>query len=178
MEPIFTLPYTEHIAIEELQKKLTKAKGYSFFIPVSRQQKGVDFLCVKGKKALKFQVKSSKAYVNASKQEFSHHLWLNNFVKKYDQGNADWYAIVGLYATISAKSTKKLKNPRSWRSIIICLRERELYRLVDKRSPFIDIAFDVDEKGRIVKVEGERGFIRRGCNLTKSLLSKRASKIK
>ena len=42
MDAIFTLPYSEYGAINELKSKLKG--GYSYYIPTSRQQKGIDFI--------------------------------------------------------------------------------------------------------------------------------------
>ncbi|MBL7135865.1 MAG: hypothetical protein ISS81_04625 [Candidatus Marinimicrobia bacterium] len=44
MEGVFSLPYSEYEVINQLQKKLKKSEGYSFYIPTSRQQKGIDFI--------------------------------------------------------------------------------------------------------------------------------------
>jgi hypothetical protein len=172
MEPIFTLPYPEHATIEAISKAYPKTKDCSIFIPASRQQKGVDFIILNKKKAIRFQVKSSKAYLENKKSKFTYHLWLNNFIKKYDQDNADWYVFYGLYSTINPKSTKKLKNPKAWNSIILCFKEKELLKLLDSATPFIDIFFNLDEKGKVKDIIGTRGF-KKHLKLEKFLLHKR-----
>lgn len=67
MEPVFTLPYSEHQAIEQITKKLKKSDGYSVYIPTSRQQKGVDFIVhnSKSNKFARVQVKSSRSYTDS-----------------------------------------------------------------------------------------------------------------
>ena len=49
-----------------MQKLLKKSDGFSFYIPTSRQQKGIDLLIhnSKNNKLLKAQVKSSRSYIN------------------------------------------------------------------------------------------------------------------
>lgn len=170
MEPIFTLPYPEHATIEAIAKVYPKTKDCSIFIPVSRQQKGIDFIILNKKKAIRFQVKSSKAY--PEKNKGSYKLWLNNFQTKYQPGNADWYIIYGLYSTINTKSTKKLKKPKTWNAIILCFKEKELFTKLDPKSPFFYIQFDLDESGKIKDVRGTRGF-KKHINLNKYLISKR-----
>ena len=49
MEPIFILPYSEYEVINLIQNKVKKKDGFSCFIPVSRQQKGIDFILYSSK---------------------------------------------------------------------------------------------------------------------------------
>ena len=42
MEAIFSLPYSEHQTIASLSRVLPKSQGYGVFVPVSRQQAGVE----------------------------------------------------------------------------------------------------------------------------------------
>jgi hypothetical protein len=123
MEPVFTLPYSEHQVIEQVTKKLTKAKGYAVYIPTSRQQKGVDFVIhnAKTNKFARIQVKGSRTY----SEEDKHYLWYNNFVEKYEPGNADFYLLFGLYSAYHNK--KGIKRGQFWKPITLCFSELEMF---------------------------------------------------
>ena len=95
MEGIFTLPYSEYEVIVQLQKKFSKKEGFAFYIPTSRQQKGIDFIIHNDKKNImkRIQVKSSRSYVDTPKTlksgkiksvKYKYNLWFNNFIDKYD----------------------------------------------------------------------------------------------
>ena len=96
MDGIFNLPYSEFAVIDVVQKFLKKTDGYSVYVPVSRQQKGIDFIVhnYKTNKILRFQVKSSRAYINEPKEmnngkikapKYKYGLWLNNFIERFDE---------------------------------------------------------------------------------------------
>lgn len=95
MDAIFTLPYSEYEVINILKKKLKG--GCDFYVPTSRQQKGIDFIIHSNKsnKHLRIQVKSSRAYVDAprenkgDKQFYKYHLWFNNFADRYESGRKE-----------------------------------------------------------------------------------------
>lgn len=137
MEGVFSLPYSEYQVINHLQKKLKKSDGYSIFIPVSRQQKGIDFIIqnLATKKTLRFQVKSSRAYIHEPKEmkngkiKYNYYLWLNNFIDRYEKDNADYYILYGLYPTYNSKKSVKSKN---WNSIILCYSENEMIELLNR----------------------------------------------
>jgi len=132
MEGVFTLPYSEYEVINKMSKLLKKQEGYSFFIPTSRQQKGVDFVILnqKSKKLLRVQVKSSRSYNDYNKEQ-NNYLWFNNFLNKYEKGNADLYVLYGLYPQFKEGNKVNAKN-KSWRSIILCFSEKEMFKLLDK----------------------------------------------
>jgi len=104
MEPVFAIPYSEYVVINELSRHLGKRAGFSIYIPTSRQQKGVDFLLHDSRqnKYLRFQVKGSRCYINRNPdnlRRLKYNLWFNNFVKRYVPGEADFYVLLGLYPT-------------------------------------------------------------------------------
>ena len=47
MDGIFTLPYSEFEIVNKFQGIFKKKDGYSVYIPVSRQEKDVDFILTK-----------------------------------------------------------------------------------------------------------------------------------
>lgn len=130
MEPIFTLPYSEHQAIEQIVRKLKKSDGYAVYVPTSRQQKGVDFVIhnAKTNKFARVQVKSSRTFTHAN--DGCHYLWYNNFIEKYEKGNADFYILFGLYPEYSNKSG--IKRGKFWKPITLCFAEKEMFNFLKK----------------------------------------------
>lgn len=124
MEPVFTLPYSEHQVIEEVAKRLRKSDGYAIYIPTSRQQKGVDFVIHNtiSNKYARVQVKASRSY----SEDDRHYLWYNNFIDKYEQGNADFYMLFGLYPVFKT-GKKGIKKGEFWRPITLCFSEKEMF---------------------------------------------------
>lgn len=115
MEAIFCLPYPEYNIATLLQKYFKKNDGYSVAIPLSRQQKGFDLLVysLKTKKALSFQVKSSRAWSGEKPTRgFQYSSWFWKFEPNED---IDFYVFSILYAK-SASDKKRLgkENPKKW----------------------------------------------------------------
>ena len=142
MEGIFTLPYSEYEVIVQLQKKFSKQEGFSFYIPTSRQQKGIDFIIHNNKKnkMMRIQVKSSRSYINTPKilksgkvksVKYKYNLWFNNFIDKYDKNNADYYILFGLFPVYNQDENIKSKNV-FWKSLILCFNEKEMQDLLKK----------------------------------------------
>jgi hypothetical protein len=46
MDACFTLPYSEACVIDEFQHSFVKKDGFSIYVPVSRQEKAVDFILI------------------------------------------------------------------------------------------------------------------------------------
>jgi hypothetical protein len=135
MDGIFTLPYSEFSVIESLGGYFKKNEGFSAFVPVSRQQKGVDFIILNTRngKVATFQVKSSRVYLpkEKDKSEFEYYMWLSNFSGKYEEGNADFYVIYGLYPVYDDGSKISSKS-KFWKEIILCYPEKEMFAFLSK----------------------------------------------
>jgi len=140
MDGIFNLPYSEFEVINVVQRFLKKSEGYSVYVPVSRQQKGIDFIVhnFKTNIILRFQVKSSRTYIHEAKElkngkiklpKYKYNLWLNNFIEKYEKGHCDYYVLFGLYPVYSPK--KNIKD-KFWKSILLCYNENEMFELLEK----------------------------------------------
>ena len=137
MDGIFTLPYSEFEAILQMQKLFKKNNGYAVFIPVSRQQKGIDFIVMntKNNKVLRVQVKSSRSYLGQPKSKraknkgLKYYFWFNNFIKKYEKGRADLYLLFGLYPIYEAKYNIKSKE-RIWKSMILAFTDKEMHEFL------------------------------------------------
>jgi hypothetical protein len=176
MEGIFTLPYSEYDVINRMSKFLKKAEGYSFFIPVSRQQKGIDFAIIKDNnhKCIKVQIKGSRAYLN----EGASTLLFKNFVEKYKKGNADLYILYGLYPHLK-EGKKVTEKQKAWDSIILCFNENEMYdflkqvrtKTTNKADTFFCVTFKDPEE-----VFTARGF-RPVQNISNHLLKNYLTKI-
>jgi hypothetical protein len=177
MEGIFTLPYSEYDVINIMSKLLGKSEGYFAYIPVSRQQKGVDFIIhsEKSNKYLKVQVKSSRSYIKNNIFFF----WFNNFVDKYKDGNADLYILYGLYPSLNNQDKVNSKQ-KAWSSFILCFSEKEMNDFLNKvknkktdtPNKFFGIQFE--DQNRITT---ERGF-NIEQDLSKHLLSNYIKNIK
>src|SRR3990170_8509519 len=102
MEGVFSLNYSEYDVINKLSFLLRKSDGYGVYIPISRQQKGVDFIILNNNngKVIRVQVKGSRSYyIPDYHKKYTHlfGLWFGNFLEKYKEGNADLYVLYGLY---------------------------------------------------------------------------------
>lgn len=170
MDGIFTLPYSEFEIVNTFQNIFKKASGYSLYIPVSRQEKGVDFILFnsKSKSVKRFQVKSSRTYIHQAKikksgdlkpPRFVYHLWLNNFRKRYAQDLADFYLIFGLYPAYD-KSSPIISD--FWKTMILCFTDKEMGDLLNcvktkkegKEDRFFSFSFNSP-----LKIFGTRGFV-------------------
>lgn len=139
MDGIFSLPYSEFEAIHQIQKLFKKKKGYAVFIPVSRQQKGIDFIIMntKSKKSLRVQVKSSRHWLGrekskkAKEETLKYNFWFNNFLKRYKKGTADLYLLFGLYP-IYEPGDNNIDSREIWKSIILAFTDNEMYKFLKK----------------------------------------------
>lgn len=127
MQPIFTMQYAEYKAAEIIKEKI---KDCSIYIPISAQEKGIDFVAVKydkkhgGNKTCGFQVKMSRSY---SSKNFEHSLWFNK-VKIYD--NADWFLLVGIYP--KNLSLKNQPQKIQWNQVVLAFTNAEMKEINDK----------------------------------------------
>lgn len=170
MDGIFTLPYSEFEIVNKFQELFKRKDGYSVYIPVSRQEKAVDFILSKSKshKIARFQVKSSRTYIHEAKIKkddtikrpaYKYNLWFNNFINKYEQGLADYYLLFGLFPVYSNESSI---DSDFWKSIIVCLSDEEMHKTLQnvltkkerKSDRFYGLSFN-----QPTKIVGTRGFI-------------------
>lgn len=166
MDAIFTLPYSEYEAINEIKKKLKG--GYSFYIPTSRQQKGIDFIIHNSKNNvfLRIQVKSSRSYVTEPGEKkrggriYKNNFWFNNFFDKYKDGNADYYILFGLYPEYKVEKNIKSKKV-FWKNFMLCFSEKEMFEHLStikktkkgKMDTFFAVSFD-----DVGEIFASRGF--------------------
>ena len=176
MEPVFTLQYAEWVVAEELKKCF---KNMSIFIPLSRQEKGIDLMLYNfnndENKVLTFQIKSSRTYIDKTKKEFYGHLLFNQF-KVYD--NADWFILCGIYP--SPENSEMSPRNFKWQHILLALTKDEMKTFLNnvrtKKENKVDtkfqLSFDLDRNI----------FQTRGCskhtNLNNFLFKNRIKDIK
>jgi hypothetical protein len=112
--PVFTLPYSEFCVAQQLARLLPAAKGYSLYVPLSRQQKGVDLLIARRRnqriRVASIQVKSSRTYSRPkiavrAKDSFRYGTWFNNFKCPSE---ADFFCLVSLYPAVDAAQRREL----------------------------------------------------------------------
>lgn len=170
MDGVFTLPYSEFEIVNRFQDIFKRNDGYSVYIPVSRQEKAVDFLMLDSNagSVAKFQVKSSRTYIHEAKTnkdgslklpKFRFHLWLNNFKYKYQKGSADFYIIFGLFP---AYDTTKAIMSDFWKTMILCLTDQEMNGLLEKvktKKEQKDDKFFSFSFNKPNRVYGTRGFL-------------------
>lgn len=139
MDGIFSLPYSEYETILQVQKHFKKTEGFSVFIPVSRQQKGIDFVIVntRNRKTLRVQVKGSRSYNTtdipkwSKKEVFKYNFWFNNFVHRYVEGQADVYMLFGLYPVYTAARGVKSRT-EIWKPVVLAFMDLEMKKLLGK----------------------------------------------
>jgi hypothetical protein len=137
MEPVFSLPYSEYESIVQIQRHFKKNDGFSVCIPVSRQQKGIDFIVlnITNGKVLRFQVKGSRPYTQSSSDQrkygaFKHTFWFNNFYDRYEPDAADVYLLFGLYPAYNVK--KNIKSSTTvWKSFVLAFTDAEMEQFLD-----------------------------------------------
>src|SRR5258708_18306877 len=114
MEPIFSLPYSEFCVAQQLARLLPAKKGYSLYLPLSRQQLGVDLMIARRSnrtvRVASIQVKSSRTYSKPkttarTKRPFRYGTWFNNFECPPE---ADFFCLVSLYPAVDLAQRREL----------------------------------------------------------------------
>lgn len=105
MDPVFTIQWPEFLLANRLSRLLPKSRGYSVFVPTSRQEKGIDLAVVRKRPngastVATFQVKASRTYSpappkRATTQRFRFYTWFNRFAVPDE---ADFFLLFGMYA--------------------------------------------------------------------------------
>lgn len=113
MEPVFTLQWPEFVIAQRLQSLLPRKSGYSVFVPLSRQEKGVDLAVLhrgstNESDTMTFQVKASRTYLHPPPKRkdiigYQFYTWFNRFDVP-DQ--ADFVILFGMYAPDLGKTTR------------------------------------------------------------------------
>jgi len=164
MDPIFSLPYAEYAVANQLANYFKHSKGYSLFLPLSRQEKGIDLVLIKRNrkltKIITIQVKASRTYSpkppkKGNSKRYSFYTWFNRFTV---QDNADLFVLIGLYPPIKGRS-KKMSN--WWDSIILVFNNKEMIDFLKnvktkKGSTDKMFGFGFDNKDDIFQTRGDK----------------------
>lgn len=134
MNAIFTIPYTELLVVEYLNKHFPNGDGFSVLLPASRQQKGFDLVLAKrkshGSAAVTFQVKGSRTYLRepsiskTGKRKFRFYTWFPRFSVAPE---ADFFVLVALYP--SKPATAK-RSAAAWASHFLLFTNDEMKQIM------------------------------------------------
>ena len=112
MDGVFALPWSEYVVAERLQALFVPGEDVSVYMPLSRQEKGVDLALVKKSvkgpaRVITVQLKASTTYLGAPPKRATTHryacyLWYPNF----QPGSADYFVLVGFYPTDRAETRR------------------------------------------------------------------------
>ncbi len=138
MDPIFTIPYSEYRVAEMLSKDFQKNKGFSLYVPMSRQEKGVDLLILQRNKNISktasIQIKSSRTYDGVQpkrrtdRRKFSYYTWFNCFEV---QESADFYILYSIYPVDNSRSSNGVK--KYWVPFVMVFTNEEMKSFIDTR---------------------------------------------
>ena len=184
MEPVFSLPYSEFCVAQQLAKLFPRTKGYSLYVPLSRQQPGVDLIIARriGKKLrmASIQVKSSRTYSKPrttprTKRPFRYGTWFNNFECHPE---ADFFCLISLYPATDGAMRRELGT--WWAPQILLFSQAEMRRFLrnvrtvgGKRDRMFGFSFD--KAGEAVQTRGDSK--RRYRDFSKHLLPRRFMKL-
>lgn len=171
MDPVLTLPFSENMVVNELEKKFKKRDGYSILIPSTRQQKGFDLLIYnsKTKKCITIQVKGSRTYSpipprNKAITKFKNYTWFSKF--KIEKGLADFYILFGLFITNPMGEESRSVRKNDWYDhIMMVFTEQEMIKflgelkLKTKDKEDTKFSFGFSDKGNIVLTRGTREHV-------------------
>ncbi len=136
MEPVFSLPYSEFCVAQQLARWFHGSQGYSLYVPISRQQPGVDLLLARRRgnrvRAAYIQVKSSRTYsrptaTTRTKRPFRYFTWFNNFECP---PQADFFCLVALYPAVDSAQRRELGT--WWSPQILVFSQLEMRQFLRK----------------------------------------------
>jgi hypothetical protein len=180
MEPVFSLPYSEFCVAQQLSKLLPAAAGYSIYVPISRQQPGVDLILARRRNrrttVAAIQVKSSRTYSHPSstrrtRREFRYYTWFNNFDCPPE---ADFICLIALYPATDTHARRELGS--WWAPMVMVFTQKEMRRFLNRvktMSGSTDkmFAFGFDEPNAVYQTRGDRR--RRYADFSDHLLRRR-----
>jgi hypothetical protein len=164
METVFSLPYSEFCVASHLHDYFKTKDGFSIYIPMSRQEKGIDLLLIKrldeSTSCVTIQVKSSRTYSPkhnnfTDSKRFAYYTWFNTFeVPKV----ADYIFLVGLYPPEEGRSSKRAAS--WWSAVILIFSNSDMNEIISntltrtgKRDPMFGFGFN--EPTEIIQTRGD-----------------------
>lgn len=188
MEPIFTLPYSEFCVAQQLARLLPAKKGYSLYVPVSRQQPGVDLLIARRRnqriEVASIQVKSSRTFsprptttARTKKPFFRYDTFFPNFECPSE---ADFFCLVSLYPAVDKAQRRKLGT--WWAPQILLFSQTDMRRLLrsvrtrsGKRDSFFGFGFNQAGEAKQTRGDPKKGRYR---DFSKHLLPGRLDELR
>ena len=165
-----------------MERLLPKSEGFSVWIPLSRQEEGVDLAVLKkkageGSKTVTFQVKASRTYLTdepkrVTTERHKFHSWFNRFLVTDE---ADFYLLFGQYAP-DITQTRRV-SAKWYRDMTLLLTYSEMKDFMDNcktvrtRADDKMFGFGFDDDKKIVQVRGDAA--RRQKDFTEYLLPNR-----
>jgi hypothetical protein len=131
MDPVFTLPYTEFCIANYLNEKFKSKDGYSIYVPLSRQEKGVDLILAKRQgtdcSSISIQVKASRTYSPKppKNKKIIRHIYYTWFNRYKIPEEADFFTLVGIYPP-EENRTLKTRCHSWWSSIVLLFTQKEM----------------------------------------------------
>lgn len=134
MDGIYTIPYPEFCAAQQLSRLLPAREGYSLFAPLSRQERGVDLILARrarsGTRIATIQVKASRTYsrpksTSRTKRPFRYYTWFNTFTCPKE---ADFFCLISLYPAVDAAQKRELGT--WWAPQILLFSQAEMRRFL------------------------------------------------
>lgn len=184
MEPVFTLPYSEYAVANRLNDLFKTKEGYSLYVPVSRQEEGVDLLLTcrnEGTTTAAIQVKASRTYTpkppkRESTERFLYYTWFNSFIPS---SKADFFALIGLYPPDENRTRKSLSS--WWAPVILLFTYNEMAEFLNNvrtkaGNPDKMFGFGFNDTSKIILTRGDQ--YRQGIEYTDYLLENRLQILK
>ncbi len=180
MEPVFTLPYSEFCVAQRLRKLFPAGKGYSIYVPPSRQEPGVDLVLARRlrrrTRVVTIQIKSSRTYsrwkeTERTKRPYRYDTWFNTFTCP---PQADFVCLVSLYPARDAAERRELGS--WWAPQILLFTHAEMRRFLRRvktvgGKPDRMFGFGFNHAGEAVQTRGDQH--RRHLDFSHHLLERR-----
>ena len=178
MEPVFTLQWPEFVIAQRLQTLLPRKDGYSVFIPLSRQEKGIDLAVLHRtgtgpSVTTTIQVKASRTYLHAPpKKNDTVRYRFNTWFNRFDVSDlADYVILFGMYPT-DLGQTKPVSAPWYKDCSLIFTRDEMRQFMADcktvKGQPDRMFGFGFNDLSKIVLNRGDKD--RSGKDFAENLL--------
>ena len=163
MDTVFSLSYPEYCVSTLLQDSFPRKEGFSVFIPLSRQEPGIDVVLMHRNrlqtKAATIQIKASRTYEGwdsdtAKNRRFRYYTWFNTFAVS---NRADWYLLVGIWPPRGGR-TKKVGF--RWQHMVLAFTRNEMTRFLKTiktrgGNPDSMFEFAFDEPTRVFQGRGD-----------------------
>lgn len=185
MDPVFTLQWPEYVVCEHLRRLCPKSEGFSVYIPVSRQEKGVDIALLKRgigiRETITIQVKASRTYSSTPAKRknitrYRYYTWFKRFTPSPD---ADYFALLGFFPRNTAQTTNI--TPTWYNDCTLLLSYSEMSELIEecrtvRGTSDSMFGFGFDDLSSVIYTRGDQ--FRSARNFSEHLLERKIIKIK